>query len=914
MRHVLVIHVFVFALAAALAAQAGRTAPRRFEALLSAFDKDKDGKLSVIEYPIEERFNELDRDRDGWLTAADFASAGPTSAPAVGPAAPKPATAEGLAWFEKNVRPVLATHCTSCHSTAGGKVKGGLSLDDFESILAGGSRGASLVPGDPGRSRIIAAIGYEDPDLAMPPKKKLPDAAIATLTEWVQRGAPFPVSAKGASGEAGGKLWGARDIDIAKAKEYWAFRAPVEVTPQVSGASDWAWTEVDSHLLASMQAHQLAPAEDADKLTWLRRVTFDLTGLPPTPDEILAFEKDSSSAAHAKVVDRLLAAPQYGERWGRHWLDVARYAESSGKETNFAYPHAWRYRDYVIDSFQKDKPWDQFLKEQLAGDLLPASSPDDLAEHQIATGFLALGSKGMNNRDRRQFQYDLVDEQIDATTQAMLGLTVACARCHDHKFDPIPQADYYAIAGIFLSTDTHYGTYRTLGNNHPSALLTLAPEASRFGNGPDQPEAVRRALEAAATQARSLLDANSAGAQPRNDPIRAVQLLQARSTIAIAADMATRYDKEGHATDKNRLYMGVVDKERSQDARILERGEPTKPGQQIQRGFVQVLSKNDPTAITRGSGRLELAEWVAAAENPLTARVAVNRIFGHLFGKGIVATPDNFGVNGVPPTHPELLDHLARQFVKQGWSVKTLIRTLVLSHTYRMSSKESLRAHDSDPDNNWLSHMPHRRLEGEAIRDAVLACSGALDLKRPEGSTAAFIEGRTVTRRGGRANVLPGPVRSVYLPVFRDEVADELDVFDFADPSFVTGQREETNVASQALLLMNNEAVWKAAQAFATRVSQGSTDEKERIQNAFLFALGRRPSSNELAASRRFMSDFVAANAKVDARREQDNPAPRERPRRTRDRRTPAASVAKPDAFAALCQSLFLTAEFRYVD
>jgi cytochrome c553 len=912
MRHLIALGFLTVAVAVApsLCAQTEAAHPRRFEALLAAFDKDKDGKLSVLEYPIEDRFNVLDRNRDGWLTLADFTLNAPEAA-----ALPvRAATAEDLAWFEKSVRPLLATHCTSCHSTAEGKVKGGFSLDDMESILAGGSRGPAIVPGDPDQSRLIAAIGYEDPELAMPPKRKLPDDAIKTLSEWVRRGAPFPATATKAADGTSGKLWGARDIDIAKAKEFWAFRAPADVPPQVTGSSVWAWNDMDRYILASMQTHQLTPAEDADKLSWLRRVTFDLTGLPPTAEDIAAFEKDTTKDAHAKVVDRLLAAPQFGERWGRHWLDVARFAESSGKEVNIAYPHAWRYRDYVIDAFQKDKPWNQFLKEQLAGDLLPAASADELAEHQIATGFLALGSKGMNNRDRRQFQYDLVDEQIDATTQAMLGLTVACARCHDHKFDPIPQADYYALAGIFLSTDTHYGTYRSQGNNHPSELLTLSTDAKQFSNGPDQPESVRRELTAAVTRARSLLDANKSGATRGGDPIRAAQLLQARATLTIAEDMGQRYDDDGHATEKNRLYMGVVDKPRSQDARILERGEPTKPGQQIQRGFVQVLSKDDPTAITRGSGRLELAEWIASADNPLTARVAVNRIFAKLFGKGLVKTPDNFGVNGVPPTHPELLDHLARQFVAKGWSVKSMIRELVLSHTYRMSSKESQRAKDNDPDNDWLSHMPHRRLEGEAIRDAVLACAGTLDLKRPQGSSAASIEGPTERRRGSRVTIPTGPVRSVYLPVFRDQVADELDVFDFADPSFVTGQREETNVASQALLLMNNESVWKAAQSFAARLRATTEHEKDWITQAFVVALGRRPSSNELAAAKRFMTEFATANASPESRESRDNSERRTRPRRLRDRRDTGRDASPPDALAALCQSLFLTAEFRYVD
>ena len=934
-------------IAANVCAQEGVDAGRRFAALLQLFDKDGDGRISREEYPLRMRFAGLDSNGDGVLTKADFSSAAAgaavansadsKAADAAGAAeATRTFSAEDIAWFETKVRPILADNCISCHSTKGGKVKAGFSMDDRESLLLGGSSGHAVVPGNPNASLLIQAVRYEDQELSMPPKKKMAAASVSTLEEWVQRGAPWPASAGGAAA-ANGPLWGYRNIDIAKARETWAYRLPTEHAAQLAATEMWPWSESDKHLLSAMKAHGLAPAADTDKLTWLRRVTFDLTGLPPTPAAVDAFVADSSAKAYEAVVDSLLAAPQFGERWGRHWLDVARYAESSGKETNFVYPHAWRYRDYVFDAFNKDKPYDEFLKEQLAGDLMPSSTPDQEAERMLATGFLAVGTKGMNNRDRRQFTMDLVDEQIDATSQAMLGLTVSCARCHDHKFDPIPQEDYYALAGIFMSTETCYGTFRSLGNNHPSQLMTL-PERAHVSNGPDMPTRTRAALNALKETAQALLDGRTpfvarngkpeaAPIDPKDaaatakttkpvqpDPIRAVQLLQARATIAIANDVEKRYDAQGKATDANRLAMGVRDARRAQDARVLERGEPDRPGKTVHRGFVQVLSTNDPTAITRGSGRLELAEWIASEANPLTARVAVNRMWAHLFGKGLVATTDNFGVNGSAPTHPELLDNLALQFMRDGWSTKKFLRSMVLSHAYRMTAQESAKAQDTDPDNDWLSHMPRKRLEGECIRDAVLACAGTLDLTRPVGSPSALIEGQARGRRNERIDLDVGPVRSVYMPVMRDQLPEELDLFDFADPSFVTGTRETTNVASQALLLMNNERVIACAERFASRVLQGAKDDAERINLAFRLALGRAPRSAEMAAAKRFLVDFAKAEQSATAT---PRSASRRTPNRGRNRDetgAPSKATAVDEKWVALCQSLFLTAEFRYVD
>ena len=750
------------------------------------YDKDGDGKVTAVEYGRDAaRFGRFDRNGDGVLSADDFgrerlAESGPSVGERGGqaePAASRPAagekdfglgaaasaerqdedafTQDQVAFFEKKIRPVLATHCYECHS-ARGAAKAGLRLDDRDAILKGGASGPALVPGDADGSLLVRAVRYVDEELEMPPKGKLPAATIKDFEAWVAMGAPFPGPAKRADGgnapgggraENGGAGFA---FDFAKEREFWAFREPLKQPPPMLNDETWAWTEVDRFLLGEMEAAGLKPVGDADRRTWLRRVTFDLVGLPPTPAEIEAFEKDDSPDAHAKVVDRLLASPQYGERWGRHWLDVARYAESSGKEANILYPHAWRYRDYVIDAYAADVPYDRFVKEQLAGDLMKASDPADRARKLTATGFLAVGPKGHNTRGRAQFEMDVVDEQIDAVTQAFLGMTAACARCHDHKFDPIPQRDYYALAGIFLSSETCYGTQRTQGNNFPSPLVALPPEAAPTAGAVLSAaqrrtmNALRARLEGAASgeTARRRRDDGAPGASADGATARAMPSPQDRQRMRVASQQLAvidgvfeRFDGEGHPTEKNLVAMGMRDDRRPRDARFLERGEIEQPQASVPRGFLQILDvPQTPARIRRGSGRLELAEWIASPANPLTARVYVNRVWGKLFGRPLVVTADNFGRSGRPPSHPALLDALAVAFVEDGWSTKTLIRKLVLTHAYRLSSDRHDGNLKRDPDGILLWRMPKKRLEGEAIRDAMLAAAGMLDLARPAGS------------------------------------------------------------------------------------------------------------------------------------------------------------------------------------
>ncbi|MEQ1893846.1 MAG: DUF1549 domain-containing protein, partial [Planctomycetota bacterium] len=745
-----------------------RDGEREFQRLLGRLDKDLDGKLSTSEFGRGERaFRRRDKDGDGFLTRADFASEG--KEPATAPSAPeKAANAAELEFFEKKIRPVLAESCYSCHSSSAKRLKGELKLDSREAMLAGGVTGPVLVPGNVEASLLITAVRYEDLEFAMPPKEKLADEAVRDLERWVALGAPWPSSAKTA--ESGGASLG-RTIDLELGKQFWSFRAPVRSEPPAVKDADWAWTPVDRFLLAAMEARGVAPVKDADKRTWLRRVTFDLTGLPPTPEEAAAFEKDSADGAHERVVDRLLASRAYAERWARHWLDVARYGESSGMDSNVIYSHAWRYRDWVVEAFAADIPYDEFLRKQLAGDLEPAADDSARAWNQIATGYLALGPKNHNERDPRQFALDVADEQIDAVSRGMLGLTLACARCHDHKFDPVPIEDYYALAGIFLSSETRYGTQETPGNRRGSALIEL-PADAHVPNGP-QREPLLAELLARGEQRmerereKRAEKGEDAGRMEREDRQRRAQ----------ADDLARRFDAEGKATAANKLAMGVVEGE-ARDIAVLERGELDKPGAPAPRGVPRVFRTEAAAAkIKEGSGRRELAAWIASAENPLTARVWANRVWLHLFGSGIVRSPDNFGAGGDAPDHPELLDWLATELVARGWSTKALVRTLVLSHAYRLDSAHDERHAELDPDVVTRWRMPERRLEADAIRDAVLSAAGML-AAAPLGSPTGAVEG--ILRREELANLLTRerPVRSLYLPSLRGHLVDALEVFD----------------------------------------------------------------------------------------------------------------------------------------
>jgi hypothetical protein len=697
--------------------------------------------------------------------------------------------------------------------------------------------------------------------------------------------------------------------ELEDGRRHWALQRPV--APSLPAVNDTAWvrSDIDRFLLAAMEKAGVRPVGDADREALIRRLAFDLIGLPPTPEEVRDFVADPAPDAVERVVDRLLASPRFGERWARHWLDVARYADSSGKETNVPFPHAWRYRDWVIDAFNADMPYDDFLKAQIAGDLLTHSGPADQARKIIATGFLALGPKGLNTRDRRQFRMDVVDEQIDAVSQSTLGLTLACARCHDHKFDPVTQRDYYALAGIFMSSETLYGTQQQLQNAHPSMLIELPPEAGLPAavaplSPSDRARLEREVQELAATADEAARDAMAARREggDGNGARTFLRLQGARDRRAGAQSDLDQFRDDG---SPRALAMGVLDRPQPVDSPLLERGEVDQPGEIVPRGLVEVLcGPEEPRNIAAGSGRLDLAFWIASRANPLTARVMANRVWLKLMGEGLVATPDNFGVMGMEPSHPELLDHLAVVFMDDGWSVKKLVRRIVLSRGYQLAAVHDEANHAIDPDNRLRWRMDQRRLDAEVIRDAMLAVAGRLDLTPTAGSPVARLR---ESRRGmiqmlERSREAAEDCRSIYLPIVRDQVPEALAVFDFPDASLVSGRREESNVPSQALFLLNDDEVVSLARSFADRVARLPGTPSDRLAEAFEMALGRVPAPAERSAIDAFWSDFARRHARRVAG------AAGGRPSQSGDR-----LQAESLALVAYCQALFATAEFRHV-
>ena len=838
--------------------------------------------------------------------AADPASG---SAKSTADKADKPAadfthpTPAGIEFFEKKIRPVLTQHCYKCHSAAASSVKGGLKLDTRDGLHKGGESGAAVVPGDSQSSLLMEALRFEG--LEMPPTGKLSDEQIADFAAWIDMGAPDPRTGAGAK----------KKLDLAAARQFWAYKLPNKPAIPAVQSGDWAKTDADRFLLAAMEKQGLKPVADADKLTWLRRVTFDLIGLPPTQAEIDAYLADTSDGADAAVVDRLLASPQFGERWGRHWLDVARYGESTGKERNIPFTHAWRYRDWVIDAVNADKPYTTFIKEQLAGDLLPASDAKQHNSQSIATGFLALGPKSVNERNAEQYLMDAVDDQIDVTTRAFLATTVGCARCHDHKFDPIPTADYYALAGIFRSTEALSGVVgrstKGVRNDYSGELMALAAPTAASGAGrqaapklsaEDQAEyaKIEKRLEQRREELARLVKSVKNSGEDKNAAKNSAKKQYKTLTEQVERDEQKLADIKAGAKpaagggSADSFAMGVRDVATPADTEIRVRGEPEEKGAVVPRGFVQVLkSSRTPKVDPHHSGRLQLAEWIASRDNPLTARVMVNRIWYHLFGRGIVETVDNFGALGEEPSHPELLDYLAVRFMDQGWSLKKTIRELVLSRAYHMAGVHEADNYAKDPGNRYFWRMNRRRLDAEAIRDATLAVGGTLDLTRPVGSPIAQLTTAGEIGRRGSIEDLSESVahhRSVYLPLIRNGMPEVLAVFDVADPSLIVGQREVTTVATQALFLMNSPLVLEQAQAAAKRVTSSSGDATHGIEAAYRLILQRPPTSDELRLGAQFITEYGQIAGKENA-----------------------SAVGNDAAWTALCQSLISSAEFRYL-
>ncbi|HSI63059.1 MAG TPA: PSD1 and planctomycete cytochrome C domain-containing protein, partial [Candidatus Saccharimonadia bacterium] len=761
-----------------------------------------------------------------------------------------------LEFFEKKVRPILVSHCYACHS-AETKPAGGLRVDDRNGLLMGGNAGPAIVSGDPSKSLLLERILHTDPKRRMPKEGELlTESEVEVLKTWITEGAVWPHESMPAN--LGRLTKQAEDLKAT----HWAWRPLNE--PKVPAVKDNAWprSNIDRFILASLEEKNLRPVSEADRTTLVRRLTYDLTGLPPTPKEITDFvnDKDSTDIAFARVVDRLLASSKFGERWGRHWLDVARYGESTGPSRNVPYPHAWRYRDYVLDAVNKDVPFDRFIQEQVAGDLLKADSDAERDRLLTATGFLALGVKDVNQRFKVRFIMDNVDEQIDAVTRSVLGLTVSCARCHDHKFDPIPVTDYYALAGIFTSTDHCAGVRNKMGGGgldyyDPGMLVKLS---TTLPPPPQEQVAKLEAELAVAKKAWEEIRGTPQGLKPAADgrptqrPYR-VKFEKAQADLLALTDPAAR----GNAVH------GVRESKAIADTEVRIRGEAERLGPVVPRGFLSTFNvPGAPQVNPAQSGRLELAQWLTSPNNPLTPRVIVNRAWQHLHGVGIVNTVDNFGVNGDRPSHPALLDYLAVRFIREGWSLKKLVREIVTSKSYQLGSEVPPGYREIDPANRLVWRHAPRRLTAEELRDGMLATAGRLDTKVPEGSPAKELKMIEMRDNGAEARTIHEKTdrslaRSVYLPLLRGVTPAALAAFDPVEQTLVTGQREATTVPTQALYLLNSTFVRQQALALAEQVvSVSGRSDVEALREVYLLTLGRAPTEQEATRAGGFLASY----------------------------------------------------------
>ncbi|MGV3721895.1 MAG: DUF1549 domain-containing protein [Actinomycetota bacterium] len=842
------------------------------------------------------------------LSTLSALPAAPASAPVVDGAS---ATARH---FESKVRPLLVARCETCHGPR--LQQGGLRVDTLEALLRGGKGGPAIVPGKPASGTLIRMVRHADASLRMPPGGRLSDAETASLVAWIRDGAYWPAGAA---------------KSIRADATHWAFQ-PVRrpTAPKVKNPG-WVRTPVDAFVLAGLEAKGLKPSPPADPYTLLRRATFDLTGLPPTTAEIDTFLRECAQEAGeapngrdpgtatvppkawARLVDRLLASPRYGERWGRHWLDCVRYADSNGLDENYHYAYAWRYRDYVIEAFNRDLPYDQFLTEQLAGDLLPpAARPEENYRRIVATGFYMLGPKLLANPDKVQVLADIIDEQIDVTSRAMLGVTISCARCHDHKFDPISQKDYYAVAGIFRSTRSMVSLKDRVWSERP---LATAEATARFEGHLKELEDRKKELE------------NARKSKSQQQKIPALEAEVAR--LAKSTPPAVPY------------ALAIQDGE-IMDVPLYVRGDHNHPGEVVRRGFPAVLAGGkQPQLDGARSGRLELARWIASPQHPHTARVMVNRVWQWHFGDGLVRTADNFGALGDKPANPTLLDYLAAVFASTGqpgkgsigqgvngitkqpvngatgqsgngstidplspslidpngcgWSLKSLHRLLMLSNAYQMSSRFDERAHLADPENRLHWRMNRRRLSAEEQRDAMLAFGGELDLTM--GGSLLDVPNKVRVTTDGSDDLAVKSYdtlrRSIYLPVIRNSLYEMLELFDFADASAVTARRSETLASPQALFLLNHPFMRARSERLARSILENpKLDDTARLRAAYLTVFGRPPDARRTAVSLDYLRTYAQdLSSKV-----------------------PEPTAQRSKAWQSLCHTLLCANEFLYVD
>lgn len=871
---------------------------------------------------------------------------------------------DGVAYFETHIRPVLIEHCLECHSSDSDELGGNLGLDSATAWQTGGDSGPAIVPGDPDASPLIEALRYDG--LEMPPSSKLPDEVVRHFEIWVKQGAADPRMASSTPARR------PSGIDLDEGRKFWAFQ-PVD-DPAVPATS--IDQPIDHFITAKQHEASLPASTLADPATRARRLAYDLTGLPPNPADVKDFLNNPTDANWVALVDRLLAKQDFGEHWARMWLDIARYADSNGSDFNATYHDAWRYRDYVIDSFNEDRPFRRFVMEQIAGDLLPYETPEQQTRQIVATGFLALGAKMLSERDKDKLQLDIVDEQIDTVGKAFMGMTLGCARCHDHKFDPIPTADYYALAGIFQSTETVQGEIQRYVSDLVRTPLPVSPELAaevaaykvRKKQLEDQLAAVKKKIDK--KRASASLDAwlalgvvldtdkaelvgnwkestyskNRLGPNyVHNDRQSALMTATFRTDLPASGEYEVRLAFSGTtgrekrvplsidtadgpvevfvdqskrpkyadtwqpigrfgfaeiasltistkgtkdyvivdavqfvpvadadeppvtAADDTQLVekrdalskqldelkknsppdlptaLAVRDVEKPADCAVRIRGEPHRMGDEVPRGFLQVAMTTEPPAMPEEeSGRVELARWLASPDNPLTARVYVNRVWAQLFGHGLVRSPHNFGDLGQRPTHPELLDWLATRFMENKWSTKSLVKMIVCSDAYSATSLVGEAVAEADPENHLLTRANRRPLTVEQLRDSLLLLGGQLDRSRtvaPMKGIGKLVSNNSAMPKSAKS-AASTTVRTVYLPIIRNELQDMLAVFDFADPEMSVGRRARTNVPSQALFLMNSKLVRQTADAIATSIA----DDPAPVTRLYTTVLGRQPS------------------------------------------------------------------------
>ncbi len=799
----------------------------------------------------------------------------------------KSPTPEQLTFFENKIRPVLIESCYECHSATATKIKGGLVLDSRAGVQKGGDTGPAVTPGDPDASLLIQALRHETEDLAMPPKKKLSPQVIADFEQWVKMGAPDPrdtdtlaaVKAKDA-------------IDWNKAREWWSFKPLASPkVPSVKNAK-WPLNDIDRFILAKQEAANLKPAPDAEKRALLRRVTYDLTGLPPTPEEVAAFLADKSTDAYAKVIERLLASPRYGERWGRHWLDVVRYADTAGDNSDYPIPQMHRYRDWVIASFNRDQPYDEFVRDQIAGDLRGGASDTERFERIVATGYLA-NSRRFGSRVDDYPWHLTIEDTIDNLGRSFLGITLSCARCHDHKFDPVTQRDYYGLYGIFHSTRYPWPGIEL--DKKPRDFVPLVPPDTRA-----EAEATQRELEKERSRLNSevakLKNALKDEKGEKKNELQA-QLKEAEKAFAAVQNKSLPFE----------MAYAVSEAKRIESVPVQQKGDPAKPGEMVPRKFLTVMGGAELPPDIQSSGRAQLADWILADNNPLTARVMVNRIWQHHFGRGLVPTPNDFGKQGKPPTHPELLDYLAVKFRDGGWSVKAMHRLILLSRTYRQATSSDQLSEASNQSGqraqsaplitvplitDHYAVFPRRRLDAEVIRDTLLALGGNLDLSPAGAHPFPPAHEWGYTQHKPFKDVYPSNRRSVYLMTQRIQRHPYLAIFDGADPSASTPARTTSTTPLQALWLLNDPFVHEQSKLVADRLIAHATDDAARVQHAYELLFARPAAPEEVTAAKTFL-----ASAKQQLCGDK-----------------PETAETEPEAWRAYVRALFRLNEFVYVE